>query len=98
MMNKNQSGPDLDLLVIAVHPDDAELGCGGTIAQQVAKGKKVGIVDLTRGELGSRGSAEIRDQEAAAAAAVLGLAARTNLKMRDGFFRNDEEHQLEVIR
>lgn len=97
-MNKNQSGPDLDLLVIAVHPDDAELGCGGTIAQQVAKGKKVGIVDLTRGELGSRGSAEIRDQEAAAAAAVLGLAARTNLKMRDGFFRNDEEHQLEVIR
>lgn len=98
MMKEDYNGPILDLLVIAVHPDDAELGCGGTIAQQVAKGKKVGIVDLTRGELGSRGSAEIRDQEAAAAAAVLGLTVRENLKMRDGFFRNDEAHQLDVIR
>lgn len=88
----------LDLLVIVVHPDDAELGCGGTIAKQVAQGRKVGIVDLTRGELGSRGSAEIRDREAAAAAEILGLAVRENLKMRDGFFRNDEAHQLEVIR
>lgn len=98
MIKTTDSNPELDLLVIAVHPDDAELGCGGTIAQQVAQGKRVGIVDLTRGELGSRGSAEIRDQEAAAAAAVLGLTARENLKMRDGFFRNDEVHQLEVIR
>jgi len=88
----------LDLLVIAVHPDDAELGCGGTIAKQVALGRKVGIVDLTRGELGSRGTAEIRDREAAAAAEILGLTVRENLRMRDGFFRNDEEHQLEVIR
>lgn len=88
----------LDLLVIAVHPDDAELGCGGTIAKQVALGRKVGIVDLTRGELGSRGSAEIRDSEAASAAEILGLTLRGNLRMRDGFFRNDEAHQLEVIR
>ena len=88
----------LDLLVIAVHPDDAELGCGGTIAKHVALGRKVGIVDLTRGELGSRGSAEIRDREAAAAAKVLGLTVRENLRMRDGFFRNDEAHQMEVIR
>lgn len=88
----------LDLLVIAVHPDDAELGCGGTIAKHVAMSRKVGIVDLTRGELGSRGSAEIRDREAADAAEILGLAVRENLRMRDGFFRNDEAHQLEVIR
>lgn len=94
--NKN-SVPVLDLLVLAVHPDDAELGCGGTIAQQVSRGKKVGIVDLTRGELGSRGSAEIRDKEAAEAAALLGVEVRENLRMRDGFFRNDEAHQLQVI-
>lgn len=95
-----QENPELklDLLVIVVHPDDAELGCGGTIAKQVALGRKVGIVDLTRGELGSRGSAEIRDQEAAKAAEILGLKVRENLRMRDGFFKNDEEHQLAVIR
>jgi bacillithiol biosynthesis deacetylase BshB1 len=88
----------LDLLVIVVHPDDAELGCGGTIAKHVAAGKKVGIVDLTRGELGSRGSAEIRDAEADEAAKILGLTVRENLRMRDGFFANDEVHQKEVIR
>jgi len=88
----------LDLLVIAVHPDDAELGCGGTIAKHVAIGHRVGIVDLTRGELGSRGNAEIRDREAAAAAEILGLTVRENLRMRDGFFRNDESHQQAVIR
>lgn len=87
----------LDLLVITVHPDDAELGCGGTIAQQVALGRKVGVVDLTRGELGSRGSAEIRDQEAANAAKILGLSVRGNLRMRDGFFKNDEAHQLQIV-
>ncbi len=96
--NLDPTGMTLDLLVIVVHPDDAELGCGGTIAKQVAQGRKVGIVDLTRGELGSRGSAEIRDREAAAAAEILGLTVRENLKMRDGFFRNDEAHQLEVVR
>lgn len=96
--NKNTEMNKLDLLVIAVHPDDAELGCGGTIAKHVAMGRKVGVVDLTRGELGSRGSAAIRDQEAAKAAEILGLTVRENLQMRDGFFQNDETHQLAVIR
>lgn len=88
----------LDILIIAVHPDDAELGCSGTILKHIALGKKVGVVDLTRGELGSRGSAETRDMEATEAAKILGLHVRENLKMRDGFFGNDEEHQLQIIR
>ena len=88
----------LDILAFGAHPDDVELGCGGTLAKEIALGTKVGIVDLTRGELGTRGSAEIRDQEAAAAAAILGVSVRENLNMRDGFFVNDEEHQLAVIR
>ncbi|RRB06887.1 bacillithiol biosynthesis deacetylase BshB1 [Larkinella rosea] len=87
----------LDLLVIAVHPDDAELGCAGTILSLVAQGKKVGIVDLTRGELGTRGTPEIRLQEAEDAARILGLSARENMNFRDGFFRNDEEHQKALI-
>ncbi|WP_407428255.1 bacillithiol biosynthesis deacetylase BshB1 [Arcticibacter sp.] len=88
----------LDILVFAVHPDDAELGCSGTILKHKAAGRKVGVIDLTRGELGSRGSAEIRDREAADAAAILGLDVRENLAMRDGFFKNDEAHLLQVIR
>ena len=88
----------LDILVFGAHPDDAELGAGGTIAKEIALGKKVGIVDLTRGELGTRGSAEIRDKEAAAAGKILGVAIRENLRFRDGFFVNDETHQLEVIK
>ncbi|WP_396637959.1 bacillithiol biosynthesis deacetylase BshB1 [Maribacter sp. R77961] len=88
----------LDILVFGAHPDDAELGAGGTIAKEVAKGKKVGIIDLTRGELGTRGSAEIRDKEAAAAGEILKIEVRENLKFRDGFFINDEAHQLEVIK
>jgi N-acetylglucosamine malate deacetylase 1 len=87
----------LDILVLSVHPDDAELGCAGTILKHIALGKKVGIVDLTRGELGTRGSAEIRDKEAAASAQILGLAVRENLGLPDGFFQNDKEHQLKVI-
>lgn len=87
----------LDILVLAVHPDDAELGCAGTILKHVALGHKVGVVDLTRGELGSRGSVEIRNGEAAAAAKILGLSARENLDLADGFFKNDKEHQLKVI-
>jgi bacillithiol biosynthesis deacetylase BshB1 len=87
----------LDILVLAVHPDDAELGCAGTLLKHIAMGKKVGIVDLTRGELGTRGSAEIRDQEAAAAAQILGLAVRENLAIPDGFFQNTQEYQLKVI-
>lgn len=88
----------LDILVLAVHPDDAELGCSGTIAKHIAMGKKVGVVDFTRGELGTRGSAEIRDIEAADSAKILGLHARENLRFKDGFFANDEEHKLAVIR
>jgi bacillithiol biosynthesis deacetylase BshB1 len=87
----------LDILVIAVHPDDAELGCAGTILKHIAEGKKVGIVDLTQGELGTRGTVETRYAEAAEASRILGLSARENLKMRDGFFKNDEAHQLQVI-
>lgn len=88
----------LDILAFGAHPDDVELGCAGTILKEVALGKKVGIVDLTRGELGTRGSAEIRDKEAAAAAAILGVLVRENLAFRDGFFVNDEAHQLEIIK
>lgn len=88
----------LDLLVIAVHPDDAELGAGGTIAKYVAEGKKVGVVDLTRGELGTRGTAETRDREANDAGSILGLTVRDNLALRDGFFNNSEEDKLAVIR
>lgn len=88
----------LDILAFGAHPDDVELGCAGTILKEVALGKKVGIVDLTRGELGTRGSAEIRDKEAAAAAAILGVLVRENLAFRDGFFLNDEAHQLEIIK
>ena len=87
----------LDILVFAVHPDDAELGCSGTILKHIAAGQKVGSVDLTRGELGTRGTAETRDQETAHSTRILGLHARENLEMKDGFFRNDEEHQLKII-
>ena len=88
----------LDILAFGAHPDDVELGCAGTILKEISLGKKVGIIDLTRGELGTRGSAEIRDQEANAAAKILGVSARENLEMRDGFFVNDEKHQLEIIK
>lgn len=88
----------LDILAFGAHPDDVELGCGGTIAKEIALGKKVGIVDLTRGELGTRGSVEIRNKEAANAAKILGVSIRENLDMRDGFFVNDEQHQLEIIK
>jgi bacillithiol biosynthesis deacetylase BshB1 len=88
----------LDILVIVAHPDDAELGCAGTILSHVSRGYKVGVVDLTAGELGTNGSADLRAQEAAAASALMGLSIRENLGFRDGFFVNDEAHQLEVIR
>ncbi len=87
----------LDILVLGAHPDDAEIGCGGTIAKHVSLGHKVGIVDLTRGELGTRGTPEIRDQEAAASAKILGVKIRENLDFQDGFFQNDKAHQLTVI-
>lgn len=87
----------LDILAFGAHPDDVELGCSGTLLKMKAQGKKIGVVDLTRGELGSRGSAELRDEEAAAASKILGLDVRENLRFRDGFFRNDEEHQLAIV-
>lgn len=87
----------LDILVMAAHPDDAELSCSGTILKHIAAGKKVGIIDFTRGELGTRGTPEIRLQESTDATKILGLHARENLGIRDGFFRNDEESQLKLI-
>lgn len=87
----------LDLLMVAAHPDDAELGCAGTLLRYSTAGRRVGVVDLTRGELGTRGSAELRDQEATEAARILKLHVRENLRMRDGFFRNDEDHQRRII-
>ncbi len=88
----------LDILAFGAHPDDVELGAAGTIAKEVSLGKKVGIIDLTRGELGSRGSAEIRDEEARKGAEVLGVSIRENLRFKDGFFVNDEVHQMEIIK
>ena len=87
----------LDILAFGAHPDDVELGCSGTIAKEISLGKKVGIIDLTRGELGTRGSVEIRNSESAKASELLGVVARENLDMRDGFFINDEAHQLKII-
>ena len=88
----------LDILVLAAHPDDAEISCGGTIAKHVSLGHKVGIVDFTRGELGTRGTPEIRAEEAREGARILGVSIRENLNLKDGFFQNDAEHQLTVAR
>lgn len=88
----------LDILAFGAHPDDVELGCAATLAKEISLGKKVGIIDLTRGELGTRGSAEIRDTEAANAAKILGVSVRENLGFADGFFTNDKKHQLEIIK
>ena len=88
----------LDILAFGAHPDDVELSCGGTIAKEVSVGKKVGIVDLTRGELGTRGSADLRAKEARQAASILGVSVRENLGLRDGFLKNDEPHQLDIIK
>ena len=87
----------LDLLAFGAHPDDVELGCGGVIAKAVAQGKKVGIVDLTKGELSSRGNLELRAKESEAAAEILGVSFRKNLNFKDGFISNDQIHQLELI-
>ncbi|SCY17676.1 bacillithiol biosynthesis deacetylase BshB1 [Nonlabens sp. Hel1_33_55] len=87
----------LDILAIGSHPDDIELSCAGTLAKEAAKGKTIGILDLTRGELGTRGTPEIRDQEAADAAKVLGVEVRENLEFADGFFTNDKQHQLKIV-
>jgi bacillithiol biosynthesis deacetylase BshB1 len=88
----------LDILAIGAHPDDIELSCGGTVLSHVSQGYKVGLLDLTRGELGTRGTPETRKEEAANAAKILGAVVRENLGFADGFFVNDKEHQLELIR
>ena len=87
----------LDILAIGVHPDDVELGCSGTLINEIKKGKVAGVVDLTQGELGTRGTIETRYNVAATAAMIMGVAVRENLKMRDGFFENDEENKLKLI-
>jgi bacillithiol biosynthesis deacetylase BshB1 len=87
----------LDILAFGAHPDDVELSCGGTLAKEIYLGKKVGIIDLTRGELGTRGTIADRDQEASLAAEILGLTIRENLNLKDGFFVNDQASQLLVI-
>lgn len=88
----------LDILVLAAHPDDAELSCSGTILKHIQMGKKVGIIDLTQGELGSRGTVETRYAEAKKASEILGISVRENLKLADGFFQNDKESQLAIIK
>lgn len=87
----------VDILAIGVHPDDVELSCSGTIAKHIAMGKKVGLLDLTKGELGTRGNAALRTEEATAAAQILKTSFRTQLDMKDGFFSNDEKHQRLII-
>lgn len=88
----------LDILAIGVHPDDIELGCSGTLMKHIDMGYKVGIVDLTKGELGTRGDEKTRLKEAAAAAKIIGTDVRDNLGFADGFFKNDKEHQLELVK
>jgi bacillithiol biosynthesis deacetylase BshB1 len=88
----------LDILAFGAHPDDVELGAGGTVAKEVSLGRKVGIIDLTRGELGTRGTADLRDQEAIDSSQILGIDMRVNMGFRDGFFVDDESHQLELVK
>ena len=88
----------VDILAIGAHPDDVELGCGGTLAKLILEGKKAAIVDLTQGELGTRGTNITRAQEAASASEILGVSARENLKMKDGFILNSEEYQIQIVK
>ena len=88
----------VDILAFGAHPDDVEMGCGGTIAKSTSQGKTVGIIDLTRGELGTNGSVEIRDEEASSAASIIGAKFRINLGLEDGFVFNNKENQIEVIK
>lgn len=88
----------LDILALAAHPDDVELSCAGTLHKAFKQGKKVGVVDFTQGELGTRGTPETRLEEAAESAKILGLSVRENLSFEDGFFSNDKAHQLELVR
>lgn len=87
----------VDILAFGAHPDDVELGCGATIAKSVSEGKSVGIIDLTQGEMGTNGSPKIRQQEAINAASILGVKFRKNLKFKDVYFKNDDDHQKKII-
>ena len=89
---------DIDILVFGAHPDDVELGCSGTILLQISLGYKVGVIDLTRGELGTRGSVDIRNSEAQIASEKMGISFRENLEFKDGFFENNETNRLEIIK
>lgn len=89
---------NVDILAFGVHPDDIELSCAGALLNEIHKGKKAGIIDLTRGELGTRGTAETRDAEANESARILGVSIRENLDMADGFFENNKENQLKIVR
>lgn len=88
----------VDILAIGAHPDDVELGCGGTLAKLISEGKTVAIVDLTEGELGTRGTNVTRAEEAGNASKILGISDRTNLKMKDGFLLNSEEYQMQIVK
>ena len=88
----------LDILVFGAHPDDVELGCGGTVIKEVKAGKKIGIIDLTRGELGTRGTADTRTVETKSASEIMGVTVRENMDFKDGFFKDDEEHKLALIK
>ena len=88
----------LDILVFGAHPDDVELGCGGTVIKETKAGKKVGIIDLTRGELGTRGTAETRNSETKLASEIMGVTIRENMDFKDGFFKDDEDHKLALIK
>jgi bacillithiol biosynthesis deacetylase BshB1 len=88
----------IDILAIGVHPDDVELSCCGTLLRHIDQGKTVGLLDLTRGELGTRGNAELREEEATESACKMGALFRKNLGMADGFFTNDQAHVMKIIR
>ena len=88
----------LDILVFGSHPDDVELGCGGTVIKEIKAGKKVGIIDLTKGELGTRGTIETRTAETRTATEIMGVTIRENMNFKDGFFKDDEAHKLALIK
>jgi len=88
----------LDILVFGAHPDDVELGCGGTVIKEIKAGKKVGVIDLTRGELGTRGTADTRTAETKLASEIMGVTIRENMDFKDGFFKDDEAHKLALIK
>ncbi len=88
----------IDILAFGAHPDDVELGCGGTISKMISEGKTCAIVDLTKGEMGTRGTDITRKAEATEAAAILGISARENLGMKDGFLQNSEEYQMKIVK